>query len=223
MYKYSIKIDLLSECIFSGGESVVSIADLDILYDEYGIPYYKAKSLKGNLREAVDMVVYNLNENKKIKYMDISEKLFGAKFNEKYIDEQFEGRLRFGNVSFDENVYNYLKNLVISQDLKSQEIISALTDIRYFNKIDYNTGVTEDGSLRSVRVLNKNITMYADVFVEDELSEDELGLLLCGVSCMRHLGSLRSRGKGSVKATLLENGRFMNREVINRLVDRVVG
>ena len=51
MEKYILKIELLSDVIFSGGESIVSVSDIDELYDEYKIPYYKGKSIKGNIRE----------------------------------------------------------------------------------------------------------------------------------------------------------------------------
>ena len=51
MEKYTLKIKLLSDTIFSGGESIVSISDIDELYDEYKIPYYKGKSIKGNIRK----------------------------------------------------------------------------------------------------------------------------------------------------------------------------
>ena len=67
MEKYTLKIKLLSDTIFSGGESIVSISDIDELYDEYKIPYYKGKSIKGNIRESADLIVKNqkaFNEKK---------------------------------------------------------------------------------------------------------------------------------------------------------------
>lgn len=223
MFKYSIKIDLLSESIFSGGESIVSIADLDILYDQYGIPFYKAKSLKGNLREVIDMIVSNLMKMDKVrheKYMKISEDLFGSVYNS---SRECVGSLKFTNVSLAEDLRESLISLVLSNEINSTEIVNALTDIRYFIKIDRETGVSKDGALRNIRVLNRNLVLYSDIYVERKLTDDELGLLICGVNSLRHLGSMRSRGKGVVKCSLLEEDRLLNKNKVQELVKKVVG
>ena len=57
MQKYTLKIELLSDTIFSGGESIVSVSDIDVLYDDYKIPFYKGKSKKGNIREVIDIII----------------------------------------------------------------------------------------------------------------------------------------------------------------------
>jgi len=50
----------LSDTIFSGGESIVSVSDIDVLYDDYKIPFYKGKSIKGNIREVIDIILDTL-------------------------------------------------------------------------------------------------------------------------------------------------------------------
>ena len=84
MQKYTLKIELLSDTIFSGGESIVSVSDIDVLYDDYKIPFYKGKSIKGNIREVIDIIIENQKQYdyQKAKLNDeISTKLFGKKFN----------------------------------------------------------------------------------------------------------------------------------------------
>ena len=47
-----IKIELLSDLCTCSGETYNSIVDMDIVYDENGIPYIPAKRIKGCIREA---------------------------------------------------------------------------------------------------------------------------------------------------------------------------
>ena len=47
-----IKIKLLSDLCTASGETHNSLIDLDVVYDEYGLPYIPAKRLKGCIREA---------------------------------------------------------------------------------------------------------------------------------------------------------------------------
>ncbi len=167
------------------------------------------------------MIINNLNEDKKNKFEIISENLFGKKYNSKYQDSQHEGALKFSNASLSEEVSNYLKRLVEDKKIDNSEVINSLTDIRYFTKIDNKSGVAKKGSLRSARILNRNISFYSNIYVEKELEEDEVALLLCGIKSLRHLGSLRSRGKGLVKCTLLmDNNTSINNE--NYYIEKVV-
>ncbi|MCC3867931.1 RAMP superfamily CRISPR-associated protein [Terrisporobacter mayombei] len=230
MEKYTLKIELLSDTIFSGGESIISVSDIDVLYDDYKMPFYKGKSIKGNIREVMDIILENqkLYDEEKSKFNEeIAIKLFGKIFNNKgkesYRDDQSQGCLKFENASINKDTKEVLKYLVDLGSIKKDEIIDALTDIRYSTKIDKDSGTSADGSLRSMRVLNKDICFYSEIYSEEELSENELGLLLCGVNGLRHLGTLRSRGKGEVKCTLLINNKELSKEALNKIVEKVIG
>lgn len=230
MEKYTLKIELLSDTIFSGGESIVSVSDIDVLYDDYKIPFYKGKSIKGNIREVIDMILENqklYDEDKSKINEEVATKLFGKTFNNNgkdcYRDNQEEGCLKFQNASINKETIKALKYLVDSKTITQDEIINSLTDIRYATKIDKDTGTSAEGSLRSMRVLNKNLCFYGDIYSEEKLDEHELGLLLCGVNGVRHLGTLRSRGKGEVKCTLLIDNQELSNEELNKIVEKVIG
>ena len=47
-----IKIELLSDLCTCSGETYNSMVDMDVVYDENGIPYIPAKRLKGCVRES---------------------------------------------------------------------------------------------------------------------------------------------------------------------------
>lgn len=232
MEKYTLKIKLLSDTIFSGGESIVSVSDIDELYDEYKIPYYKGKSIKGNIRESADLIVENqkiFNEEKSNSNKEIVRVLFGKIFDNKnenkesYRDDQTQGILKFENASLEEDLKENLKYLVDKNIISKEEVINSLTDIRYATKIDRKTGTAETGSLRSMRVLNKDITFTSNIYSERELTEDELALLVCAVKTTRHLGTLRSRGKGNVECTLIPEKGNLSKKDIEKLVQKAVG
>lgn len=229
MEKYTLKIELLSDTIFSGGEAIASVSDIDVLYDEYKIPYYKGKSIKGNLRETIDIVIENqktYNDEKAKENNKIATKLFGKKFtnkgNEEYRDDQSQGILKFENASISQKAKDVLKYLVDTKKITSEELIDSMTDIRYATKINRETGTSEDHSLRSMRVLNKGSVFYADIYTEEKLNDNELGLLVCGVQGLRHLGTLRSRGKGEVKCDLEVEGKLLGDNEIKNLVEKVI-
>lgn len=232
MEKYTLKIKLLSDTIFSGGESIVSISDIDELYDEYKIPYYKGKSIKGNIRESADLIVKNqkvFNKEKSDKNREIVRTLFGKMFDntnekkESYMDDQTQGILKFENASLEDDIKENLKYLVDNDIISKEEVINSLTDIRYATKIDRKTGTAQNGSLRSMRVLNKDITFISNIYSERELTEDELALLVCAVKTTRHLGTLRSRGKGNVECTLIPEKGSLSKKDIEKLVQKAVG
>lgn len=234
MEKYVLEIKLLSEAIFSGGESIVSVSDIDELYDEYKIPYYKGKSIKGNIREAAELIVENQGNSEKAKLNNqIVNTLFGKTFysdygdvgeaKEYYKDDQAQGILKFENASLEEDLKANLKYLVDTNMITKEEIISSLTDIRYATRIDRKTGTSKKGSLRSMRVLNKDIVFYANIYSDRELTEDELALLVCAVKMTRHLGTLRSRGNGKVECSISSKDRNLSEKDIEKLVQKAVG
>jgi len=57
MDKYRIRVELLTEAVFGSGNSIPGVVDLEIVHDEYGLPFMKGKTFKGNFREAMGDIV----------------------------------------------------------------------------------------------------------------------------------------------------------------------
>lgn len=194
MDKYLIEIELLSEAIFGSGESGTGQVDVDILNDEYGIPYFGGKNIKGKLREEAFEIADILGKR------DIVISLFGHEGN----NSSMESKLRFSNCTIDKKIINNLKIMIDNYKgrINKKHIIDSFTDIRSFTSIE--NGVSKDGSLRQARVIKKGIKFYSTVTVNGIISHDELCLLCCAISSVRNLGSMESRGKGRVQCRLLE-------------------
>lgn len=71
-----LTIKLLSDSCTCSGETYNSMVDMDVVYDENGLPYIPAKRIKGCIREAaLEMMEFGLIEREKY------EKIFGKEGN----------------------------------------------------------------------------------------------------------------------------------------------
>ena len=190
MKECTLKIELLSDLCVSDGGAYNSMVDIDICYDRFGFPFIPAKRIRGCLREcAIELNDWGDTINEKVLFGDKGAFSNGA-------------RLRIGNAYIENHVE---KRHILEKDSGNiishpQNVLSIYSYLRSQTSINYDTGVADDGSLRTMRVANKGLIFYADVSVDEGLYED---LNKC---CMilRHMGIGRTRGFGEVKATLCE-------------------
>jgi len=217
MDKYRIRVKLLTEAIFGSGNSIPGDVDLEIVHDEYGLPFMKGKTFKGNFREAMEDIVKLIGKEK---YEELMENLLGKENDGlnawKYV--------KFSDCMLSENIRNLLAYEVKKGELSQSEIKDALTDIRSFTSIE-DDGSYKEGSLRYIRVLKKGLIFYVDLHVYRKLSEEELGLLATTCRYLRHIGTMRNRGKGEVQCSFLvfEDGTYkdMTDLLMNRFLEGV--
>lgn len=211
-----IKIETLSESIFGNGQSATNFIDLDILHDEYGIPYFKGKTFKGKLREEVEEIVKIIKENTKKDLSNYVDDIFGKQ------GEGFESLTNFklSNYTIKQDIKEYLiygeeKNMFTKQD-----VLDALTEVRSFTSMD-EKGITKKGSLRQARVIKKGLKFYVDIHCIRDMKPMEKYIIAAGVSSLRHLGAMESRGKGYVKCKLYENNKDITELYLNSLEKEV--
>lgn len=192
MEMYRIKIELLTETLFGNGEAIPGYVDIQT--DESGFPFLKAKTLKGLIRENVELICNNLNlDNKLVTH------LFG--------DTENAGILRFADATLSNEVKSVLNSFFSKvsekQDMKieKEDIKRAITTQYTFTRIE--NGIAADHYLRTVRMLNKGMIFYAEVTSQIELSDIEKNLFGCGTGLLKHVGTLKSKGKGYVNTELL--------------------
>lgn len=186
MGNYRLKITLLSDLCVSDGGVYNSALDTDICHDELGFPYIPAKRLKGCLRECA------LELNDWGKSIPIQE-LFGK-------GGARAGALRLGNAyplgyeEMREAVLAHRDTLVCHP----QNVLNHFSYIRTQTSIDYKTGVADDTSLRTMRVVNKGAVFAA----EAELDECYFDSLDSCCRILKSMGIARTRGLGEVKVKL---------------------
>ena len=201
MKVYTINIKLLSDALINSGQGFGAIIDSDVVFDDIGIPYIPAKRIKGCLRDAAEKTCNMLN-------------LAGINFlNNSTINSVFGIRggaspapVYFSNLVIDdyENNKLWLEYLRGKQtDILSREsIMSTFSTLRQQTRID-ESGIADEHSLRTIRVLSKWILFKGEVQLFGD--ETEVAKLL-SLACLnlRHIGTKRNRGFGEVECKLYD-------------------
>lgn len=206
-----IEIELKSESVFGGDGEQLGTVDLDIQCDEYGIPYYAGRTLKGVLREQAEWYLNLLPEPEKRETQKALERLFGIPDERGAgIQNQNYHSLRIGDAKISESIRKTIINKVQNNKVHPREILNAFTTVRSMTKINHVTGVAEDKSLRQVRVIKPRFTFYAPVYVQGKLTNVEKQLFENSVKLLRQIGIMRNRGKGAVTCKLHWNDENRN-------------
>lgn len=185
-----IKIKLLSDLCTYSGETYNSVVDMDVVYDENGIPYIPAKRIKGCIREAVlEMKELNLLDDDK--YVEI----FGKEGNQ-------SSAFTISNAY----IKDYDKTVAALQQcqhkglVSPQNVLNQYTYTRTQTAVDLNTGVADENSLRTIRVVKKGLEFEAECNWKDTAKKSEI--LGQAISLVKHMGISRTRGLGLVSMEL---------------------
>ena len=192
-----LQIELKSDLCAGSGESLGSLIDTDICYDEYGFPYIPSKRLKGLIKEAfIEYMDWKKDES----LIKIKEELFGTE------DSRNSGNLRIDNAYLKNisSIENDIENIEeqYKKYLSKQRIVELNTDIRYQTAVDEESGVAKENSLRSIRVLESGNVFEA--FIKCDKEAEEKILEKC-IKLLTHMGNNRTRGLGEVKCSIIDD------------------
>lgn len=190
MIKMDIKMTLLSDTIFGNGRSVPGAEDISILCDGNGFPYFKGGTFKGIFREELERYLELCGKSE----TDIRKKvckLLG---------------IASSNSDCEQMVFS---DFVISPDVKKEvlqeigigrpEIVTDIfTNMRTFTQREKD-GMTARETLRSARCVDQGISLYCFLSCPEE--EKELVTEVLGM--IKWVGSMRNRGFGKVRITVL--------------------
>lgn len=190
-----IRMQLLSDVIFGNGMSIPGGEDISVLCDENGFPYYKGGTFKGVFREALEQYLgWTMGDSGRIeKELD---RLLG-KGGEDIVSRP--EKLVFS----DFHLSDYVKRQILKEVDNGRErpgnvILYALTHQRTFTALSED-GAAAEGSLRSCRCVNKGLNFYSQVQCRQEDEE----LVAEVLSCIKWIGTMRNRGFGKVKLTVI--------------------
>lgn len=192
-----IELELLSDTCIGSGESIAGIIDIEVEFDDLGIPYIPSKRLKGILREAAED--YALIDGK---YKDEVNKLFGSKGNNTI------GNLVISNGVIDKysKYRKFVKRGKNTKELESlfyeDNIKENFSYIRTQTAIDNTTGIAKNNSLRNIRVIKKGLIFKFEI---NKILGNELELLKGACAFAKHMGLNRTRGYGAIKLKVVEN------------------
>ena len=215
-----LELKLLSDALIGSGEGWGANIDSDVVFDEFGLPYIPARRIKGSLRESA-LEVVEMFENSKINTvfsMDI-DTLFGKP------GQDHPGPISFFNLYLADYQSNReWMDWIIRQHSNyfSREIVlNTFSSIRQQTSIN-DEGIAKEKSLRTLRVLKKDNLFFGNV-VFDPIDNDQLSLLVFSVLNLRHLGTSRNRGLGSVKCCLMDEKGPLDGEYLEYLENKING
>lgn len=216
MNSYTIKVELISPLLLGSGVGWGgSLIDTDIVFDDYGLPYFPARRLKGMLRESA-LEVVEMFQQSGLGWFELSDvdHVFGKKGSAGGASIVF---LNLYLTGYGDAVL-WLEWALAAYDniLTKEAVLDALTEIRHQTAINMQDGIAEENSLRTLRVLNPGQTLAGSVLV-DCPSKTVTGLLALACANLRRIGSKRTRGLGEVGCSLWENGRNVTQSVLGQL------
>ena len=193
--RMKIKMELLSDVIFGNGVSVPGGEDISVLCDKDGFPYYKGGTFKGVFREELAKYFSWLG-----KETGEAEELVDCLLGDK---GGFRKQEDYKLVFSDFVLSGYVKEEILKEtgigEGHAELVKELLTHQRTLTSITED-GVAKEGSLRSLRCVNKGLYFYSELLChkgEEELVKEVLSMI-------KWVGSMRNRGFGKVKITVEE-------------------
>ncbi|MEQ8462050.1 RAMP superfamily CRISPR-associated protein [Coleofasciculus sp. E1-EBD-02] len=209
MYRYQLKIQLLSDTTFGRGDGVAGLVDQEVEHNAYGFPFLRGRTLKGLLSEECDNLIAVLSDNNTQCYW---QKVACAVFGTPGSHLGTMGAVHLGDACLPDDLREAVAYQVQDGILTKTEVLESLTTIRRQTAMNPN-GTPEPGSLRSFRVVIRQLHFTAKLYFETNQVkvdgiliplEEMLSLLAVGALALRHLGSGRNRGRGYIQCTLCD-------------------
>lgn len=197
MPRLQLKIQLLSDTTFGRGDGVAGLVDQEVEHDAYGFPYLRGRTLKGLLREECENLIAVLTSYQP-DWLGVAYKLFGEPGSEL----SSKGILYVGDACLPQDLRAAVAKQIDAGYLAKTDILSSLTTIRRQTSIEAQSGVPDKGSLRSARVVVRELEIFANLDFQQEPTDAMKSLISVGTLALRHLGSGRHRGRGHVKCKL---------------------
>lgn len=202
---YELEVRLKSPALAGSGTGFGAEIDTDVVFDDIGIPYIPAKRIKGCLRDAAEVV----REMFEIAEIPNEAVLVDKTFGEPGAVES--APVYFSNLYLKDHgkIRSWLRYLTESDKFSGlitrHRILDTFTEVRQQTMIA-ESGVAEDHSLRSIRVLRKELLFCGEVRIETGDTR-VLNTLLLACLNFRRFGTKRNRGLGEVQCNLrAENG-----------------
>lgn len=206
MKKINIQIKLKSPTLLSNGEPE-GLYDESYMQDQYRLPVFPAKRLKGLLRESCTELLEWSGNGSKAK--DIIDFIFGKTGAS---NETTSSRIQIFNGEI------IRRSEWVDIILKSHECPKILAAIdSYFSMKVAQTqikedGIAKEGSLRQFKLLapKEDACFETTIVLSNELEGDLIHLIKAGLINIRRVGTGRNRGWGKVHLKLEDNQVFEN-------------
>lgn len=213
-YLFYLKMLLQSDTTFGRGDGVAGLVDLEVEHDKCGFPYLRGRTLKGLLSEECDNLITLLDDSSR--WLEVAEHLFGIPGS----TIGTTSKMHVGDACLPEDL-RYQVGLQIEEEKRSNQrdrltefdVLNSLTTIRRQTAISSENGASLEKSLRTSRVIIRDLSFTAKLLFDEKPTADMLAILAIGTLALRRVGSSRNRGRGYVFCTLHDStGKDITRE-----------
>ena len=214
MIVYRLKMKLLSDTTFGRGDGVAGLVGQEVEQDACGFPYLRGRTLKGLLSEECDNLIAVLGSPHQQHWQEVACEVFGKPGSTLDTISQ----MHVGDACLPEDLRQAVAYQMKLTDVAYQmkltdndnkltrvDILESLTTIRSQTAINPKTGTPDENSLRSARVVLRELEFTAPLNFEVQPSDDALSLLAVGTLALRRVGSGRNRGRGYVRCRLFDS------------------
>jgi hypothetical protein len=203
MKYFTLQIRLLSDATFGRGDGVAGLVDVEVQHGPAGLPYLGGRALKGLLASECDDIVFALREggnDSQGRWAGAAQRIFGVS------GAGIEGaaKLRIGSAHLPSDLQAALMYDIEKTDLTRRDVLDTLTEVRQQTAMD-ETGAPRRETLRSLRVILRDLVFDASLNFRSPPDDDELALLAATVKAFRRAGTGRNRGRGKLEAMLLDD------------------
>lgn len=202
MLSYRLSLELLSDATFGRGDGVTGLIDAEVQHDDLGLPFLSGRTLKGLLGAECADIVYALERARPDLAQDwrtTADRLFGRS------GAALEGQsiLRVGTARLPQDLRDAIHQDIRHNRLRPMEVLEMVTALRRQTAMDA-WGVPREDTLRTMRVILRGVVFCADLDFLVNPTEKDLALLSACVKALRRAGTARNRGRGRLKAELLD-------------------
>lgn len=201
MNTYWLKLVLLSDVTFGRGDGVAGIVDMEVQHDQNGLPYLSGKTLKGLLgAECKEILSATENISKKLssRWRKSQKRLFGKPGS----DADSHAILHFGAAELPSDLCSAIRYDLSTGTYTKEDVLNSLTELRRQTAMDPSSGAPKKESLRTIRVIRRQIPFISQLAFSIPPSNDDLALLSACVKVFRRAGTERHRGRGKLEAEL---------------------
>lgn len=212
----TLRFELLSAATFGRGDGLPGSVDREVEHDGDGLPLLRARTLRGLLAEEMEGLLYALGVKKtqpwgtmpdaeqrppwQKRWVDARNQLLGA--SGRTNDET--GVMRVGDARLPAGVRKLVAATLQNQtdgQINRTLILEAMTGIRRQTAMTH-LGAPDEGTLRSLRVVLREVRFEAPLRFDRPLEDLERALLAATVLAWRRAGTGRNRGRGRLRAWL---------------------
>jgi len=210
-----LRLTLLSDATFGRGDGVAGLVDAEVEHDEYGMPYLRGRTLKGLLAEEAANILFALSQfadkDQINRWKQAARFLFGYPGS----DLEANANLHVSDAHLPEDLRQAAIADISTKRYTPAEVLNSLTTVRRQTAMD-ESGVPEGETLRAMRVILRETDFEADLHFLRPQDGDSLAFLAACVKALRRVGTGRNRGRGRVRAALLDEDQDVTDDLFAR-------